>query len=100
MCSKDNFYQEFIIEGEEFKKYQHKWLGRVSQYYEQRTKLERKNAELRSLTKAFNAAPNADMKSIWYEQWNKLIQQYALDIKVKDIFKKEEIEHEGKSKNK
>ena len=45
--------------------------------------------QLRSLTKAFNAAPNADMKSIWYEQWNKLIQQYALDIKVKDIFKKE-----------
>ena len=44
MCSKDNFYQEFIIEGEEFKKYQHKWLGRVSQYYEQRTKLEQKNA--------------------------------------------------------
>jgi genome maintenance exonuclease 1 len=46
MCSKDNFYQEFIIEGEEFKKYQHKWLGRVSQYYEQRTKLERKNEEV------------------------------------------------------
>ena len=39
-------YQEFIIEGEEFKKYQHKWLGRVSQYYEQRTKLERKNEEV------------------------------------------------------
>ena len=36
MCSKDNYYQEFIIEGEEFKKYQHQWLGRVSQYYEQR----------------------------------------------------------------
>jgi len=38
MCSKDNYYQEFIIEGEEFKKYQHQWLGRVSQYYEQRSK--------------------------------------------------------------
>ena len=46
--------------------------------------------KLWSLTKAFNAAPNADMKSIWAEHWNKLIQQYALDIKVKDIFKKEE----------
>jgi len=45
--------------------------------------------QLWSLTKAFNAAPNADMKSIWAEHWNKLIQQYALDIKVKDIFKKE-----------
>ena len=46
MCSKDNFYQEFIIEGEEFKKYQYKWLRKVSQYYEQRTKLERKNEEV------------------------------------------------------
>ena len=45
--------------------------------------------KLCSLTKAFNAAPNADMKSIWAEHWNKLIKQYALDIKVKDIFKKE-----------
>jgi late competence protein required for DNA uptake (superfamily II DNA/RNA helicase) len=45
--------------------------------------------KLCSLTKAFNAAPNAGMKLIWTKQWNKLIQQYALDIKVKDIFKKE-----------
>ncbi len=36
MCSKDNYYQEFVVAGEEFKKYQHKWLGKVSQYYEQR----------------------------------------------------------------
>ena len=41
MCSKDNYYQEFVIEGEEFKKYQHKWLGKVSDYYEQRTNNER-----------------------------------------------------------
>ena len=33
MCSKDNFYQEFVIAGEEFKKYKYQWLGRVSQYY-------------------------------------------------------------------
>ena len=39
MCSKDNYYQEFIVEGEEFKKYQHKWLGKVSDYYEQRKNL-------------------------------------------------------------
>ena len=50
--------------------------------------------QLWSLTKAFNAAPNADMKLIWSEQWNKLIQQYALDIKVKDIFKKKKIEND------
>ena len=42
MCSKDNYYQEFIVEGEEFKKYTHKWLGKVSDYYEQRTNNERK----------------------------------------------------------
>ena len=37
MCSQDNYYQEFIVQGEEFKKYKHKWLGKVSDYYEQRT---------------------------------------------------------------
>ena len=42
MCSKDNYYQEFIVEGEEFKEYTHKWLGKVSDYYEQRTNNERK----------------------------------------------------------
>ena len=36
MCSKDNYYQEFVVEGDEFKKYQHQWLGKVSQLYEQR----------------------------------------------------------------
>jgi genome maintenance exonuclease 1 len=34
MCSKDNFYQEFIIEGKEFQKYQHDFLRKVDQYYE------------------------------------------------------------------
>ena len=42
MCSKDNYYQEFIVDGEEFKKYKHKWLGKVSDYYEQRTNNEQK----------------------------------------------------------
>jgi len=36
MCSKDNYYQEFVIAGEEFKKYKYKWLGKISQYYEKR----------------------------------------------------------------
>ena len=36
MCSKDNFYQEFVIEGVEFKKYQHKWLDKISQYYQKK----------------------------------------------------------------
>ncbi len=36
MCSKDNYYQEFVVEGDEFKNYQHQWLGKVSKYYEQR----------------------------------------------------------------
>ena len=34
MCSKDNYYQEFIIEGAEYRKYKHKWLERVNKYYE------------------------------------------------------------------
>jgi CRISPR/Cas system-associated exonuclease Cas4 (RecB family) len=36
MCSKDNYYQEFVVEGDEFKKHQHQWLGKVSKYYEQK----------------------------------------------------------------
>ena len=35
MCSKDNFYQEFIVSGLEMKKYMHQWLKRVDQYYEE-----------------------------------------------------------------
>jgi ATP-dependent exoDNAse (exonuclease V) beta subunit len=36
MCSKDNFYQEFVIEGEEFKEYQHNFLRRVDEYFKSR----------------------------------------------------------------
>ena len=32
MCSKDNFYQEFIIQGLEMKKYMHEWLKKIDQY--------------------------------------------------------------------
>tara|TARA_R110000764_G_scaffold25705_1_gene61474 strand:+ start:101 stop:799 length:699 start_codon:yes stop_codon:yes gene_type:complete len=39
MCSKDNFYQEFIIEGKEFQKYQHDYLRKVDQYYGQHKKV-------------------------------------------------------------
>ena len=31
MCSKDNFYQEFVIQGLEMKKYMHKWLKRIDE---------------------------------------------------------------------
>jgi genome maintenance exonuclease 1 len=36
MCSKDNYYQEFVIEGAEFQKYKHNFLRRVDEYYEKR----------------------------------------------------------------
>jgi genome maintenance exonuclease 1 len=35
MVTPDNYYQEFIIEGEELKKYMHEFLSRVDQYYNQ-----------------------------------------------------------------
>ena len=38
MCSKDNFYQEFVVEGEEFQKYKHNFLRRVDEYYKTRSK--------------------------------------------------------------
>ncbi len=36
MCSKDNYYQEFVIEGKEFQKYKHNFLRRVDEYYKKR----------------------------------------------------------------
>jgi genome maintenance exonuclease 1 len=33
MCTKDNIYQEFIIESNEFDKYSDMWFKRVEQYY-------------------------------------------------------------------
>jgi hypothetical protein len=33
MVTPDSYYQEFIIEGEELKKYKHEFLRRVDQYY-------------------------------------------------------------------
>jgi genome maintenance exonuclease 1 len=38
MCSKDNYYQEFVIEGKEFQKYKHQFLRRVDEYYKNRSK--------------------------------------------------------------
>jgi hypothetical protein len=35
MCSKDLYYQEFVIEGLELQKYQHNFLRKVDQYYAQ-----------------------------------------------------------------
>jgi len=36
ICTKDNLFQEFIVQGREFVDYQHKWLARVDQYYQMR----------------------------------------------------------------
>jgi len=38
MCSKDNYYQEFVIEGSEFKKYTFKWIDKIDKYYEKLNK--------------------------------------------------------------
>ena len=36
MCTKDFLYQEFRVEGEEFKHYANKWWTRVGQYYREK----------------------------------------------------------------
>jgi len=33
MCSKDGYFQEFIVSDRDFQEYQHKWLKRVDLYY-------------------------------------------------------------------
>ena len=38
MCTKDNYYQQFVIEGEEFKQSMHNFLRRVDEYYKSRPK--------------------------------------------------------------
>jgi genome maintenance exonuclease 1 len=38
ICTKDNLYQEFIFDGEEFKKAKYDWLRRVDHYYAQKNK--------------------------------------------------------------
>ena len=35
ICTKDNFFQEFIVKDDEFVDYQHQFLERVNQYYDQ-----------------------------------------------------------------
>jgi len=37
MCSKDNYFQRFVVNGNEFKQYKHKWLRRVDEYYNQKS---------------------------------------------------------------
>ena len=33
MCSKDGYYHQFVIEGEEFREAKHKFLGRLDEFY-------------------------------------------------------------------
>ena len=39
LCTKDNIFQRFIIDGERFKKYQNQFMEKVEQYYSQRLSL-------------------------------------------------------------
>jgi genome maintenance exonuclease 1 len=34
MVNPDNYYQEFIVEGSEFRKYKHEFIKRVNEYYD------------------------------------------------------------------
>ena len=38
ICTKDNYYQEFIFDGDEFRQAKFEWLKRVDQYYNQKDK--------------------------------------------------------------
>ena len=38
MCTKDNLFQRFEIDGQEFVKYQHEFLKRVDIYYNNKAK--------------------------------------------------------------
>ena len=36
LCTKDNIFQRFIIDGERFKNYQNQFMEKVEQFYSQR----------------------------------------------------------------
>jgi genome maintenance exonuclease 1 len=38
ICTKDNYYQEFVFEGEEFRQAKYEWLKRVDIYYTNKSK--------------------------------------------------------------
>jgi len=40
ICTKDNYFQEFVFEGNEFRQAKFDWLRRVDQYYNERNKNE------------------------------------------------------------
>jgi genome maintenance exonuclease 1 len=61
MCSKDNFYQEFVIEGLEFQKHKHNFLRRVDEYYKGRSK-----------TNMYHKT-SGDMKEMWRKKWYDLV---------------------------
>jgi ATP-dependent exoDNAse (exonuclease V) beta subunit len=44
ICTKDNYFQEFIFEGEEFKQAKFDWLRRVDQYYNEKEKDAQQNS--------------------------------------------------------
>jgi hypothetical protein len=38
ICTRDNYFQEFIFEGEEFRQAKYEWLKRVDIYYNNKSK--------------------------------------------------------------
>jgi hypothetical protein len=38
ICTRDNYYQEFVFEGEEFRQAKFEWLKRVDIYYTNKSK--------------------------------------------------------------
>jgi genome maintenance exonuclease 1 len=36
LCTKDNIFQRFVIDGERFKSYQNQFMEKVEQFYSQR----------------------------------------------------------------
>jgi len=40
MCTPDNFFQKFIVNGQRFKHYKSEWLKRVDMYYQLKNKIE------------------------------------------------------------
>ena len=69
MCSKDNYYQEFVIEGKEFPKYKHNFLRRVDEYYKTRSKT------IGNIYSYIYRITSGEMREMWGRKWYELIKK-------------------------
>ena len=81
MCSKDHYYQEFVVEGKEFQKYKHNFLRRVDEYYQAQDQ-----RRLDNIAKMYHKT-SGDVQEMWRKKWYELVKTVANKITKEDNVK-------------